>query len=68
MQLHMMLLGEYMENNGNNANLQNDVLHFEHHSSLSAEAITKAVLRHNREHQGDSNKSVQQAKASEKKR
>lgn len=57
-----------MENNGNNANLQNDVLHFEHHSSLSAEAITKAVLRHNREHQGDSNKSVQQAKASEKKR
>lgn len=48
-------------------NLQSDVLHSEHHSSLSAEEIAKAVQRHNREHKGDANRAVQQAAAKNKK-
>jgi hypothetical protein len=51
----------------NNTNPQNDVLHFENHSKLSAEDIAKAVQRHNREHKGDAQKAVQ-AKVSGKKR
>ncbi|MGC2209014.1 MAG: hypothetical protein WA532_02785 [Candidatus Korobacteraceae bacterium] len=42
-----------MENKQSNANLKDDVLRSEHHSTLSAEEIAKAVQRHNREHKGD---------------
>jgi hypothetical protein len=51
-----------MENNQNN-NTQSDVLHFESHSKLSAEAIAKAVQRHNREHKSDERKAARHAKA-----
>jgi hypothetical protein len=57
-----------MENKQNNSNLQDDVLHFEHHSVLSTEEIAKAVQRHNREHKGDAQKAGRQAAASSKKR
>lgn len=57
-----------MENNQDTANLQNDVLHFEHHSTISAEEIAKAVQRHNREHKGDAQKAARQASAHGKKR
>ncbi len=57
-----------MENKQDNANLKNDVLHFEHHSTLSAEEIAKAVQRHNREHKGDALKAVRQTAARAKKR
>jgi hypothetical protein len=56
-----------MENNSNNTNLQDDVLHADHASRLSSDDIAKAVKRHNREHKGDSNKAVQQASAAAKK-
>jgi len=56
-----------MENNSSNTNLQDDVLHADHASKLSPDAIEKAVKRHNREHKGDSNKTVQQTKAAAKK-
>jgi hypothetical protein len=55
-----------MENK--NTNFQSDVLHSEHHSSLSAEEIAKAVQRHNRQHKDDAKKSSRQAKMSGKKR
>jgi hypothetical protein len=58
---------ESVEDNSNSTNLQNDVLHFEHHSTLSAEDIAKAVQRHNREHKGDAQKAVRQAKMPGKK-
>jgi hypothetical protein len=47
-----------MDSNQNNSNIQNDVLHFENHSTLSAEAVAKAVQRHNREHKGGAQKPV----------
>jgi|GEM_PF-1155017 len=41
-----------------------DVLHSEHHSTLSAEEIAKAVARHQRDHKGDQQQQQQkQAKA-----
>lgn len=57
-----------MENKNNPTNLPDDVLRSEHHSVLSAEAIAKAVQRHNREHKGDADKVARQAKAGGKKR
>lgn len=57
-----------MENKQDNTNLQNDVLHSEHHSTLSAEEIAKAVQRHNREHKDDARKAARQATARGKKR
>jgi hypothetical protein len=35
-----------------NTSSQNEVLHSENHSKLSAEEIAKAVARHNRDHCG----------------
>jgi hypothetical protein len=55
-----------MENKQQNTNLQNDVLHFEQHSTLSAEDVAKAVQRHNREHKGDAQKATQQASRAKK--
>jgi hypothetical protein len=49
-----------MENKQDNANLKNDVLHSEHHSTLSAEEIAKAVQRHKREHKDDARKAARQ--------
>jgi hypothetical protein len=43
-----------------------DVLQSDHHSTLSAEAIAKALARHNREHKGDQQQQ-QQAEAKAKK-
>jgi hypothetical protein len=45
-----------MEDKQGNVNLKDDVLRSEHHSTLSAEEIAKAVQRHNREHKGDTQK------------
>jgi len=45
-----------MENKQDIAKLKDDVLRSEHHSTLSAEEIAKAVQRHNREHKGDAQK------------
>lgn len=56
-----------MEDNATKLNLQDDVLHSDHHNALSAEAIAKAVQRHNREHKGDASKAVQQIKTAAKK-
>lgn len=56
-----------MENKQDNTNLQSDVLRSEHHSTLSAEEIAKAVQRHNREHKNDSRKTARQAAARGKK-
>jgi len=47
--------------------IPSDVLHSEHHSTLTPEEIAKAVQRHNREHKGDAQKAMRQAKASGKK-
>jgi len=43
-----------------------DVLQSDHHSTLSAEAIAKALARHNREHKGDQQQQ-QEAQAKAKK-
>jgi hypothetical protein len=56
-----------MENKEDNAKLQSDVLRSEHHSTLSAEEIAKAVQRHNREHKDDARKAARQATARGKK-
>ncbi len=47
--------------NKQTANLKDDVLRSEHHSTLSAEEIAKAVQRHNREHKNDSRKAARKA-------
>ena len=52
-----------MENKQDNSKLQDDVLRFEHHSTLSAEEIAKAVQRHTREHKDDSRKAARQPAA-----
>ena len=57
-----------MENKQGNINLKDDVLRSEHHSTLSAEEIAKAVQRHNREHKGDAQKVTRQITARGKKR
>jgi phage-related minor tail protein len=57
-----------MENKQDNAKLQDDVLHFEQHSTLSAEEVAKAVQRHNRKHKEDSQKATQPATARSKSR
>jgi hypothetical protein len=56
-----------MENKQGNANLKDDVLRSEHHSTLSAEEIAKAVQRHNREHKVDAQKATRQVSARGKK-
>jgi phage-related minor tail protein len=57
-----LTIGEtFMENKKDSAKLKDDVLRSEHHSTLSAEEIAKAVQRHNREHKGDAQKSTRQA-------
>ena len=56
-----------MENKQDKTNLKNDVLRSEHHSTLSAEEIAKAVQRHNREHKDDARKAARQATARGKK-
>ena len=56
-----------MDNKQDKANLQDDVLRFEHHSTLSAEEIAKAVQRHKREHKDDARKAARQATARGKK-
>jgi len=50
-----------MENKQDIAKLKDDVLRSEHHSTLSAEEIAKAVQRHNREHKDDARKATRQA-------
>jgi hypothetical protein len=57
-----------MENSEKNASIASDVLHFENHSTLSAEAVAKAVQRHNREHKGDAQAAQRALKISGKKR
>ncbi len=47
-------------------NVNSDVLQSHQHSALSAEAIAKALARHNREHKGDQQQ-AQQAQAKAKK-
>jgi hypothetical protein len=42
-----------MEPNPSRTAIENDVLHFENHSKLSAEAIAKAVAHHNKQHGGE---------------
>jgi hypothetical protein len=56
-----------MENKQDKANLQDDVLRSEHHSTLSSEEIAKAVQRHNREHKDDAQKGARRATARGKK-
>ena len=56
-----------MENSGSNNNLQDDVLHSEHPSKLSAEDVAKAVQRHNREHKIGADKTTQPVKPAGKK-
>ncbi len=56
-----------MENKQGNTNVKDDVLRSEHHSTLSAEEIAKAVQRHNREHKDDARKAARQATARGKK-
>jgi hypothetical protein len=56
-----------MENKQGNANLKDDVLRSEHHSTLSAEEIAKAVQRHNREHKVGAQKATRQGSARGKK-
>ncbi len=57
-----------MENKQDNAKLKDDVLRSEHHSTLSAEEIAKAVQRHNREHKDDAGKAARKATARGKER
>jgi hypothetical protein len=57
-----------MESTPNNMNAKSDVLQSDHHSTLTAEAITKAQQRHSREHKGDADKAVQQAAVKGKKK
>jgi hypothetical protein len=57
-----------MQDKSNSTIPQDDVLHFEQHSTLSAEDIAKAVQRHNREHKGDAQKAARTAKPAGKKR
>jgi hypothetical protein len=40
-----------------------DVLQSDHHSTLSAEEVAKAVARHNREHKGDEQQKQQKQQA-----
>ncbi|HYU47637.1 MAG TPA: hypothetical protein VEK84_15855 [Terriglobales bacterium] len=56
-----------MENKQDIAKLKDDVLRSEHHSTLSAEEIAKAVQRHNREHKDDARKATRQATSRGKK-
>jgi hypothetical protein len=56
-----------MENKQDPAKLKDDVLRSEHHSTLSAAEIAKAVQRHNREHKNDSRKAARQTAARGKK-
>jgi hypothetical protein len=56
-----------MEKKQETPNVQSDVLHFENHSTLSAQEIAKAVQRHNREHKGDAQKAAHKAAAQGKK-
>jgi hypothetical protein len=53
--------------NKQDVNLKDDVLRSEHHSTLSAEEIAKAMQRHNREHKDDARKAARQATARGKK-
>jgi hypothetical protein len=57
-----------MDSNQNNTNTQSDVLHFENHSTLSAEDIAKAVQRHNRAHKIGEKKTAPNTKATSKPR
>ena len=57
-----------MENKQDSINLKSDVLRSEHHSTLSAEEIAKAVQRHNREHKDDARKALRQTAVRGKKR
>jgi hypothetical protein len=56
-----------MEDNSKKVNLQDDVLQSDHHSTLSAEAVAKALQRHNREHKGDADKAARKVVATAKK-
>ena len=56
-----------MENKQDSTKLKDDVLRSEHHSTLSAEEIAKAVQRHNREHKDDPRKAARQATTPSKK-
>jgi len=42
-----------MEPNPSKTAIENDVLHFENHNKLSAEAIAKAVAHHKKHHAGE---------------
>jgi hypothetical protein len=42
-----------MEPNPSKSAIENDVLHFENHSPLSAEAIAKAIAHHKKHHAGE---------------
>lgn len=56
-----------MEDNSKKVNLHEDVLQSDHHSTLSAEAIAKALQRHKREHKGDADKAARKVVATVKK-
>jgi hypothetical protein len=42
-----------MDTNPSKSAIENDVLHFENHSKLTAEQIAKAVAHHNKHHSGE---------------
>lgn len=48
------------------APLANDVLHNEHHSTLTPEEIAKALAHHKKHHTGDAQKAEQNAKKKHK--
>lgn len=49
------------------ANTASDVLHSEHHSSLTPEEIAKAIAHHKRHHTGDAQQAQQTAGKKNKK-
>lgn len=48
------------------AQTPSDVLHGDHHSTLTAEEIAKAIAHHKKHHAGDDQKAQQKANAGKK--